>query len=60
MKELAPTIRSERHDICDECGGKNISREPTPFQDDDGPRIVIVYRCLNCGVLCVPDFEGVA
>ena len=46
--------------ICGNCGGKNISREPTPFGDEDGTRIVVVYRCLNCGVLNVPDFDEAA
>lgn len=50
----------EENDICDDCGGNNISREPTPFNDEDGPRIVVVFRCLDCGVLNVPDFDEAA
>ena len=50
----------QENDTCDDCGGKNISREPTPFNDEDGTRIVVVYRCLNCGVLNVPDFDEAA
>jgi len=48
------------NDICDECGGQNVARTPTPFNDEDRPRIVLVYRCLDCGVLSVPDFDEAA
>ena len=56
----AETMCDRVNDICDDCGSKHISREPTPFNDEDGTRIVVVYRCLNCGVLNVPDFDEAA
>ena len=47
---------SEVH-ICGNCGSENVSFEPTPFDDEDGRRLVNVYRCRDCGEIYVPDFD---
>ena len=47
--------------ICSDCGSENVAYEPTPFGDEDCARVVIkVYRCRDCGVIDVPDFDEAA
>ena len=46
--------------ICNNCLSENVSIEPTPFGDEDGKRIVNVYRCRDCGMIYVPDFDEAA
>jgi len=47
--------------ICSNCGSENVAYEPTPFGDEDCARVVIkVYRCRDCGVIDVPDFDEAA
>lgn len=42
--------------VCHSCKGRNVAREPTPFPDEDGPRVIIVYRCRDCGAIDVPGY----
>ena len=46
--------------ICSGCGSTNISYEPTPFGDEDCALVIKVYRCRDCGVVDVPDFDEAA
>lgn len=46
--------------ICGNCGSENVSYEPTPFNDEDGVRVVKVYRCRDCGDIYVPGFDEAA
>ena len=46
--------------ICGNCGSENVSCEPTSFGNEDGARVVNVYRCRDCGEIYVPDFDEAA
>jgi len=50
----------EQAHTCSECGSVNVSFEPTPFGDEDRPRLINVYRCRDCGTVDVPDFDEAA
>lgn len=43
---------------CYRCGSRRIAFEPTPMDDEDGRRIVRVYRCRDCQAIDVVDFPS--